>query len=134
MANLVQIYDIELLASDTVEHAALIVEEDDLEGLELLCELAGRDVGVDIEDLASVGLGQAGEDGERAGANGGFDGTLVDLCDFSDEAVLVLVEVVGGEYSGGDRTGAGAKFFKSTDKLQVFFQENASCNLQSLGI
>ena len=117
-----------------MEHAALIVEEDDFEGLELLCELTGRDVGVDIEDLASVGLGQAGEDGERAGANGGFDGTLVDLCDLADEAVLVLLEVVGGEYSGGDRTGASAKLFESGDELEVLVKEDAASNLKSLCI
>ena len=112
----------------------LSVEEDDLEGLELLCELAGRDVGVDVEDLASVGLGQAGEDGERAGANGGFDGTLVDFCDFADEAVLVLVEVIGGEDTRSDRASTSPELFESGDELEVLVKEHAPSDLKSLGV
>lgn len=96
-ADLVQVYHVELLAGDTVEHASLVVEEDDLHGLELLRELSGSDVRVDIEDLAGVGFRQTGEDRECASADGGFDGTLVDLRDLTNEAILVLVEVVGGE-------------------------------------
>ena len=92
-----------------MEHTALVVEEHDLQGLELLGELTCSDVGIDVEDLSALAFGQTGEDGEGTGADGRFDRTFVDLGDLSDECVFVLVEVVGGEDSRGDGTSAGAE-------------------------
>lgn len=134
MPHLIQVDDIELLAGDTVEHSAFIVQEDDLQGLELLGQLTGSDIGVDVQDLACVGFGQAGEDGEGTGPDGSLNGTLVDLCDLANETVLVLVEIIGGEDSGGDGACASAKLFKSGDELKVLVKENAAGNLQSLRV
>lgn len=117
-----------------MEETALVVEEDDLQGLKLLRELTGSDVRVDVQDLASVGLGQASQNREGAGADGGFDGTLVDLGDLADEAVLVLVEVVGGEDARSDGAGAGAELLEGCDELEVLVEENAAGDLECLGI
>ena len=132
--HLVEIDEIELFASHSMEHATLVVEENDLEGLKLLCKLARSNVGIDVEDLTSVGLGKTSENRKGAGTNSCLDGTLVDLGDFADEAVLVLVKVVGGEDARGDRTGTGAKLFKGSDKLEVLVEEDTASNLESLGI
>ena len=133
-AHLVQVYYVELLAGDTMEQPTLIVQEDDLQGLKFLGELTGSNVSVDVENLARVGFGETGEDGEGTGPNGSLDGTFVDLCDFAYQTVLVLVEVVGGEHAGGDRTGASAKLFEGGDELEVLVEEDAASNLESLRI
>ena len=113
-----------------MEHTALVVEENDLQGLELLGELACSDVGIDVEDLSSVGFCKAGENGEGAGADSGFDGTLVDLCDLSDETVLVLVEVVCGEDTRGDGASAGAELFEGADEFEVLLEEDTTCDAE----
>ena len=95
--HLVQVDHVELLAGDTVEETALLVDENDLERLELLCELSGGNVGIDVQDLTVCALRERGENGQRASTNGSLDGPLVDARDLADEAVLGAVEVVGGE-------------------------------------
>ena len=117
-----------------MEHTALIVEENDLHWLEFFCKLSGSNVCVDVQDLAGVGFCETGEDREGAGTDGGLDRTLVDFCDLSDETVLVLVKLVGGEDTGGDRPGTGAKFLEGGNEFEVFVKEDAASNLKGLGI
>ena len=131
-AHLVQVDYVELLAGDTMEQPTLIVQEDNLQGLKFLGELTGSNVSVDVENLARVGFGQTGEDGERTGPDGSLDGTFVDLGDFAYETVLVLVEVVGSEDARGDGTGTGAKFLEGGYELEVLVKENAAGDLESL--
>lgn len=132
MTNLVQVYRIELLAGDTMEHTTLIVEENDLHWLEFFCKLSGSNVCVDVQDLAGVGFCETGEDREGAGTDGGLDRTLVDFGDLSDETVLVLVEVVGSEDARGDGTGTGAKFLEGGHEFEVLIEEDAASDLKGL--
>ena len=134
MANLVQIYDIELLASDTVEHTALVIEEDDLQRLKLFCQLTSGDVRIDVEDLARIGFGETGEDGQSTCTDRGFYGALVDFGDFAYKAILVLIKVVCGKDTGGDRTGASAQLFKRSDELEVLVKEDATSDLKSFRV
>ena len=131
---LIQVDDIELFASDSVEHATLVVEEDNLERLDLLGKLACSNVGIDVENLTGIGLGETGENRKGASADGSLDGTLVDLCDLSDETVLVLVEIVGGEDTGSNGTSARAELLEGGDEFEVFVEEHAPSNLERLGV
>lgn len=55
--DLVQVDDIELLASNTMEQAAFVIEEDDFHRLEFLCKLSSGNISVDVENLTGFGLG-----------------------------------------------------------------------------
>ena len=115
-----------------MEETAFVVDVDDLERLEFLCDFTSGNVGVDVEDLAVGSLGKRGEDGYGTGADGGLDGTFVDASDLADETVLVLVEEVGGEDARGNRTGACTELLERTDEAKVLVEEYAASDLQRL--
>ena len=85
---LVQIDDIQVLASDAMEQITLLIQEDDLHQLKLLGKFSSGDV--DIEDLAVRRLSQAGKNGQCACSqcsDGCLDGTPIDTSDVSDKVV-----------------------------------------------
>ena len=65
-----------------------------------------------------------------AGADGLLQRTFVDPADFPHKAALFLVQVVSGENSGGDRSSAGSKLPEGSDELRVFFEEDATRDVQ----
>jgi hypothetical protein len=131
---LVQVDDVEFFTSNTMEETTLLVQEYNLHRLQLLGQLSRSNIGVDVEDLALVALSQAGQDGESAGTDGGFNGTLVDLRDLSNQTVLVLIEVVGGEDARGDGSGTGAELLEGSDELEVLFHEDSASDLEGFGV
>lgn len=131
---LVEVDSRELLASDTVEETTLLVEVDNLHGLKDLGELTGGDVGVDVEHLTVGGLGERGEDGETAGADGSLNGSLVNTLDLTDKAVLVLVKVVGVEDTGGDGARTSAETLEGRGELEVLLEEDLTSDLEGLGV
>ena len=128
-ADLVQVDDIELLTGDTMEQAAFLVEENDLHRLELFGELSSGNVSVDIEDLTSLGFGQAGKDRQSTSTDRLLQRTLVNPADLSYEAVLLLVQVVCGENARGDRPSTCSELLEGTNELQVFLEEDAASNV-----
>jgi hypothetical protein len=108
-----------------VEEAALLVDVEHLHRLEHLGELAGGNVGIDVEQLAVFGLGERGQDRERAGPDRSLDRRLVDADNLADEAVLVLVEVLGREDARRDGPSPGAELLESGDELEVLLEEDA---------
>lgn len=108
-----------------MEETALLVDVEHLEGLEHLGELTGGNVGIDIEQLAVLGLGERSQDGQRARSDGGLNRVLVDARNLADEAVLVLVEVVGREDAGGDGSSSSAELLESGDELEILLEENS---------
>ena len=133
-ADLVKVDDIELLAGDTVEHATFFVDENDLHRFKFLGELSSGDVGVDIEDLTGLGLGQAGKDRYSASTDRLLERALVNPADLSYKTVLLLVQVVCGEDARGDRPSTCSKLLEGPNELQVFLEEDAAGNVQGLCI
>ena len=132
--DLVQVDDIELFASDAVEQTTFIVKEDDFHRLKFLGEFSGGNVSVDVQNLAGLGLGQAGKDRQSTSADGFFQRTFVNPANFSHKAVLFLVQVVCGKNAGGDRSSTGSKFLEGRNEFQVFFEEDAASNVQGFWI
>lgn len=108
-----------------MEEATLLVDVEDLHRLEHLCELTGGNVGVDVEQLAVLGLGERRQDRQRAGPDRSLDRGLVDRDNLADETVFGLVEVLGREDAGRDRSGTGAELLERGDKLEILLEEDA---------
>ena len=117
-----------------MEQATFVVEEDNLHRLKFLGELPSGNVSIDIENLAGLGLGQTGKDGQSTSADGLLQRALVDPADLSYEAVLLLVQVVCGKNARGDGPSASPKFLEGGNELQVFFEEDATSDVQGLCI
>lgn len=66
---LIQVDHIELLASDTMEHAAFVIQKDDFERLEFLGKLAGSGVCINIENLAFWSFCETSQDGKSTGTD-----------------------------------------------------------------
>lgn len=113
---------------------ALLGQVNDLEGFEDLGQFGGRDISVDVEDLALASFGQRGQDGESAGADGSLDWFLVNFCDSTDESVTGLIEVLRGEDTGCDGTSASTECLESRDELEVLGQEDATSMRKSASV
>ena len=124
--DFVEIDYVELLLGDAVEESSLLGEVDNLERFEDLGEFGGSDIGVNVENLTVSSFGETGEDGERTGSDGRFDGLLVDGGDATDEAVLGFVEILGGEDSGRNRSGSRSERFEGGDESEILGEEDAS--------
>lgn len=131
---LVQVDRAQLLTGDTVEEPTLFVQVDDLHGLQNPGQLSSSDVGIDVQQLTLLVLGQRGQDWEASGPDGSLDGSLVDRGDFADEPVLGLVEVGRAKDAGRNRSRSCSETFESRSELEVFLQKDAPGDLQSLGI
>lgn len=134
MAYLVQVDDVQLLAGNAMEQTTFLVQEDNFKGLKLLGQLASGNVGVDVQDLSGVRLGQTSEDGQRACTNSSFKRALVDASDLADEAVHVLIEIVRREHAGRDGACAGAELLEGIDEAKVLLEEDATGDLESFGV
>jgi hypothetical protein len=108
-----------------VEETALLVEVDNLHGLEDLGELTSGNVSIDVEHLTVGGLGERGKDGKASGADSRLNGGLVDTVDLADKLVLVLVKVVGVEDTGGDWAGTRAEALEGRGEPEVLLEEDA---------
>jgi hypothetical protein len=117
-----------------MEETTLFVKVNDLERLEYLCQLSGRHIRVDVQNLALRSLCQTCQDWQCARPDGTLDRFLVNLGDLAYEAVFLAVEILGLEYSSGYRTCTCAKLLESLDKLKVFRQEDFAGNFKSLGV
>jgi hypothetical protein len=128
-----------------VEETALLVEVDNLHGLEDLGELTGGNVSVDIQHLAVGSLGERGEDRQAAGTNGSLNRRLVNTGDLADKLVLVLVEVLGVEDTSGNGARTSAEALESRCETEVLLEEDAlgleqltfpthASNLEGLGV
>ncbi|KAG1466316.1 hypothetical protein G6F57_013277 [Rhizopus arrhizus] len=122
---------------DRIDHVAGLVQqatgtgqEDDLVRLQLLHQLVGGEIGIHVEDLATGGLAQAGDDRNRAGTQAGFDRRQVDLLHLADQAVGVHVQVFGLEHATGNRGGARAVLLKSFDQAQIGLLEHPAHDRQ----
>jgi len=124
-AYLVQVDNVHLLSSDSVEETTLLVDVEDLHGLEDLGELSGSDIGVDVEELTVLGLSEGSEDGESSSSDGSLDGSLVDSNDLSNVSVLLPVEVLGGEDSGGDGSSSSSESFEGGNESEVLLEEDS---------
>lgn len=113
-----------------MKQAAFLIEEDDFHRLEFLGKLPSGNVSIDVEDLTSLGLGQAGEDGQSTSADGLFQRTFINSTDLSHKAVLFLVQVVCGKNTGGDRSSTRSKFLEGGNELQVLLEEDTSSDVQ----
>jgi len=134
LTRLVQVDDIQLLPRDTVEHPALLIQENNFHGLEFLGELPGSNVRIDIEDLTVHCLCEACQNGECACSDGSFDRPLIDFGDSTDKAVFSLVKIVCGEDTGCDGTGTGPKSFEGTDKFEIFLQKDFTSDVERFGV
>ncbi|KAG1543681.1 hypothetical protein G6F50_013957 [Rhizopus delemar] len=83
-----------------------------------------------VEELATGGLAQAGDDRNRAGTQAGFDRRQVDLLHLADQAVGVHVQVFGLEHATGNRGGARAVLVKSFDQAQIGLLEHPAHDRQ----
>lgn len=108
-----------------MEETTLLVDEQNLHGLEDLGELSGGDIGVNVEKLTVLGLSKRGEDGERTGSDAGLNGVLVDLDDVADVLVSLLVSVLGGEDTSRNRSGTRAEGLEGGDELEVLLKEDS---------
>ena len=112
-----------------MEKTALVVQEDNLQRFKLLGEFTSSNVGVYVENLTFFGLCQAAQDGKSACTYRCFDRAFVNLSDFSNKTVLLAIEIVGGENTGGDGTRAAAQTLQCGDEFEVLFEEDSTCNL-----
>ena len=87
-------------------------------------KLPCSDIGVDVQQLSILGLGQTGQDGQTSGSNGRLDRSLVDRRDLSDKAVLLLIQVGGSEDAGRNRSGSRAETFEGRGELEVLLQKD----------
>ena len=117
-----------------MEQTPFLIQVHNLQRLYLLRQLTSGNISIHIQDLSFRGLGQAAQDRQSARPDRRLDRALVDLRDLAYESVLLAVEVVGGEYSGGDRTGACAKFFERCYELEVLVEKDATGDLEGLCI
>lgn len=129
-SDLVQVDNIKLLAGDTVKEAASVVDEDDFHRFKFLGEFSSGDVGIDVEDLTSLGLGQAGKYGQSASTYGLLQRTLVNPADLSYKAVLLFIQVVCGEDARRNRPSTRSELLEGANEFQVFLEEHAAGNVQ----
>lgn len=141
---LIQVDGVQLLAGDTVEETAFLVQVDNLHRLfrkddesgtklglteetylEYSGEFSGGNISVDIQHLTVLGLRQTGQDRQTSGSDGSLDRSLVDRCDLSNETVLFLVQVGGSEDARRNGSGSCAETFEGGSKLEVFLQEDS---------
>jgi hypothetical protein len=124
----------DLLASVTVEQSTLFGEVNDLQRLESAGQFSGSDIGVDIKDLAIGGLGHGCKDRQAASVNGGLNWRAVHAIDLAHQVVLLLVEVIGLEDTGGERASPHAHALQFLNQLQVLLQEKLPGKSQGLSV
>ena len=117
-----------------MEHSALFIQENNFHGLEFLGEFSGSNVSIDVEDLTIHGLCEACQNGEGTCSDGSFNRPLIDFGDSADKAVFLLIEIVRGEDTGCDGTGAGPKSFKGADKFEIFLQEDFTSDVECFDV
>ena len=125
---------------DRIDHPALLVEqaagageEDDLVRLQHLDQLVGGKIGIDVEDLATGGLAQAGDHRDRTGLQAGLDRRQVDRSHLTDQAVGVAVQVLRFEHAAGDRGRARPALLQRLDQAQVGGLEHLAHDRQRFG-
>lgn len=131
---LIQVNGGDLLTSVTVEQTTLLSQVDDLQWLQSTGQLTRGHIGVDVQDLTIGGLGHGSQNGETTSSDGRLNGLLVDAIDLTDQVVLGLVEVVGGENTGGQRTSPDTHPLELLHQLHVLLQEQLAGQRQSLTI
>jgi hypothetical protein len=117
-----------------MEEATLFVEIDNLHRLKLFSQLSRCNIRINVENLTLGRLSKTGQYRQSAGTDGSFKWALIDLCDFTNKTVLLLVEVVCGEYAGGNRPCTCTEFFKCADDSKILLEEYAPRNGERLCI
>ena len=130
----IKVDDRDLLSRVTVEQTTLLSQVDDLERLQRARQLTSRNIRIDVEHLTIGGLGHRGQNGETSSLNGRLNGLPVNPIDLSHQVVLFLVQVIGREHTGIDRTGSHTHPFQLLSQLHVLLQEQLPGQSQRLAI
>src|SRR5699024_173522 len=109
---LIEVDDRDLLSRVTVEETTLLSQIDDLERLQSARQLTSRNISIDVEHLTIGGLGHRRQNGKTPSLNGRLNGLPVNPIDLSHQVVLFLVQVIGREHTGRDRTGSDTHPFQ----------------------
>jgi hypothetical protein len=132
--DLIKVDNRQLLAGDTMKETTFFVKEYNFHGFELLGQFPSRDVGVDIQYLPVDRFCKARQNRKSTSSDGSLQWTLVNTHDFAHKAIFFFVQIVGGEDTRSNRTGTSSKFLKRTNKLEIFFQKDATGDLESFCI
>lgn len=131
---LIQVNSGNLLTSVTVEETTLLSQVDNLQWLESAGQLTGSDVSIDVQDLTIGSLGHGSKDRQTTSGDSRLDGLLVDAIDLTDEVVLGLIKVVGGEHTGGQRTGTDTHALQLLYQLHVLLEEQLAGKRKGLTV
>ncbi len=102
-----------------IQQAAGAGKENDLVRLQLLHQLVGGKIRIDVEDLPAGRFAQAGDHRDGAGLQTGFDRRQIHRLDLTDQAVDVAIQILGLEHATGDRGRTRAVLLERFHQFQV---------------
>lgn len=130
---LIEVDSGDLLAS-SVKQTTLLGEVDHLQRLESASKLSSGNIGVNVEDLAVVGLSHGGKNGQVAVADGRLDRLLVDTSNLSYQTPLLLVQVLGSEHANGQRLSMHTLLLQLVDEFQILPHEQVASHSERLDV